>query len=82
MISVLFPLNVSSDQTKERYEESLQKAKKTLKTVESMSDDQLQNKAEILANLHSQIGNAHLELGKHNESLKHHEEDLRIAKEK
>jgi DNA repair ATPase RecN len=78
----IITINVSLDQTKERYEESLQKAKKTLKTVENMSDDQLQNKAEILANLHSQIGNAHLELGKYSESLKHHEEDLKIAKEK
>lgn len=70
------------DQSKERYEESLQKAKKTLKTVENMNEDQLQNKAEILANIHSQIGNAYLELGKYNESLKHHEEDLKISKEK
>ncbi|XP_062614020.1 outer dynein arm-docking complex subunit 4-like isoform X6 [Saccostrea cucullata] len=73
--------DIDDDQSKERYEESLQKAKKTLKTVENMSEDQLQNKAEILANIHSQIGNAYLELGKYNESLKHHEEDLRLAKE-
>ena len=47
-----------------------------------MNEDQLQNKAEILANIHSQIGNAYLELGKYNDSLKHHEEDLKISKEK
>nr|XP_022322321.1 tetratricopeptide repeat protein 25-like isoform X2 [Crassostrea virginica] len=73
--------DIDDDQSKERYEESLQKAKKTLKTVENMNEDQLQNKAEILANIHSQIGNAYLELGKYNESLKHHEEDLKISKE-
>lgn len=73
--------DIDDDQSKERYEESLQKAKKTLKTVENMNEDQLQNKAEILANIHSQIGNAYLELGKYNDSLKHHEEDLKISKE-
>ena len=64
---------------RERYEDSLSKAKKTLKIVENMSDDQLQNKAELLANLHSQMGNAYLEMGKYSLALEHHEEDLRIS---
>ncbi|KAK3082593.1 hypothetical protein FSP39_000037 [Pinctada imbricata] len=70
---------IDEDQVKERYDESLTKAKKTLRIVENMSEDQLQNKAELLANIHSQIGNAYLELGKYSLSLEHHEEDLRIA---
>ncbi|KAL5006143.1 hypothetical protein ScPMuIL_017301 [Solemya velum] len=73
--------DIDEAQSKGRYEESLQKAKKTLTSVESMSSDDIQNQQEIIANLHSQIGNACLELGKFNQAMHHHEKDLNIAKD-
>ena len=64
-----------------RYQDSLDKAKATLKIVETASDTDIQNKAELTASLHSSMGNAYLEMGKLQQALDHHEEDLRIAKE-
>ncbi|XP_046581289.1 outer dynein arm-docking complex subunit 4-like isoform X2 [Haliotis rubra] len=62
------------------YQESLQKSQKTLKRVEEWSENEVTNKQEVIANLHSCMGNAYLEMGKHDEALKHHEMDLDIGK--
>ena len=61
-------------------EESLQKAKSCLKTVESLDETALKNKAEIVGHLHSSIGTALIELGRLNEALGHFEFDLQIAR--
>ncbi|XP_067687289.1 outer dynein arm-docking complex subunit 4-like isoform X2 [Haliotis asinina] len=63
-----------------RYQESLQKSQKTLQRVEDWSENEVTNKKEVIANLHSCMGNAYLEMGKHDEALKHHEMDLDIGK--
>ncbi|KAK2191054.1 hypothetical protein NP493_60g01047 [Ridgeia piscesae] len=65
-----------------KHEKSLKLAKRTLKTVENWSDDDVANRAEVVANLHSCIGNAYLELGKNNKALEHYERDFEIAKQK
>lgn len=72
---------IDDAQTAERYQESLDKARHTLKLVENSSDDEIQNKPELIASLHSSIGNAYLELGKINQAMDHHEKDLDIARE-
>ena len=64
-----------------RYEESLDKAKATLKLVENCPDDEIQNKPELIASLHSSLGNAYLELGKTNQAMDHHEIDYDLARE-
>ena len=71
-------------QTEERFEDSLKKAKRTLKTVENASDDDLPNRQEIAATLHSYLGNAYLEMQKndYDKALEHFNKDLEIAKQK
>lgn len=53
-----------------------------MKTVQSLSDEDLPSKSEFVASLHSCIGNAHLDLGQAQSALTHHMEDLRIAEER
>lgn len=71
-----------SAQSQGKYQKSLDKAEKTLKTVQGWSDEDILNREEIIANLHSQIGNAHLEMGNYNVALDHHEQDLEIGEQK
>nr|CAB3267330.1 tetratricopeptide repeat protein 25 [Phallusia mammillata] len=59
--------------------ESLQLAKSTLRDVNRLSDKELPNKADIVANLYSCIGNAYLELGQTEEALEYHQKDLDIS---
>ncbi|XP_060553244.1 outer dynein arm-docking complex subunit 4-like isoform X4 [Ruditapes philippinarum] len=73
--------DIDEAQSEGRYQESLEKAKSTLKIVENASDDDIQNKPELLASLYSSIGNACLELGKLNQSMDYHNKDLDIARE-
>ena len=54
-------------------------SKKTLKEVNKLSDNDLPNRQEIVANLHSCLGNAYLELGEYKKALQHHEKDKQIA---
>ena len=77
---IKFPL-FATDQQDGKYEESLKLAKRVLKTVKNTPEDELQNKQEILANLHSQMGNAYLEMGKYSLALDHHNQDRDIAQE-
>ena len=72
--------NVSA-QGEGRYQESLELAKSTLKLVENASDDDVQNKPELIASLNSSIGNAYLEMNKLNQALDFHQRDLDIARE-
>ena len=61
------------------YEEALSISKKTLKEVGKLTDTELPNRHEIVANLHSCLGNAHLELGQYKKALQHHNKDKEIA---
>lgn len=63
-------------------EESLMQAEQVMKKVQSLSNEDLPNKLEFVASLHSCIGNAQLELGEAEEALAHHLQDLKIAEEK
>ena len=68
-------------QTEGRYQDSYDKAKSTLKLVENASDDELQNRAELIASLYSSMGNASLEMGKVNLAMDYHIKDLDISRE-
>ena len=57
-------------------------AEQVMKKVQSLSNEDLPNKLEFVASLHSCIGNAQLELGEAEEALAHHLQDLKIAEEK
>ena len=74
--------DVCSALAEHRYEESLKQAKKVLKTVQDWSDEEIPNRSEVVANLHSCIGNAHLELGNNSKALEHYESDHEIAKQR
>ncbi len=76
------PFLIFSAQVDGKFEESLKLAKKTLKEVEKWSDEDLSNRQEVVANLHSSMGNAYLEMGNYNKALEHHNRDMEIAKQK
>ena len=59
--------------------ESLQMASSTLRAVNRLSEKEVPNKADVVANLHSCIGNAYLELSQTQQALNHHQKDLEIA---
>ena len=65
-----------------KFEQSLKQAKKVLKEVEKWSDDEVTNRPEVVANLHSCIGNSYLEMGEYQKSLDHHTVDSEIANQK
>ncbi|XP_033729042.1 tetratricopeptide repeat protein 25-like isoform X3 [Pecten maximus] len=73
---------IDEAQSEGRYETSLNTAKKLMKTVREMSEEDLSNKWEIMANIHSQMGNAYLEMGKYSLAIENHEQDLEIAEDK
>ncbi|XP_052813789.1 outer dynein arm-docking complex subunit 4-like isoform X4 [Mya arenaria] len=72
---------IEEAQSEGRYQESLELAKNTLKLVENASEEDIQNKPELIASLNSSIGNAYLELNKLNQSMDYHQRDLDIARE-
>ncbi|CAK8674799.1 outer dynein arm-docking complex subunit 4-like isoform X2 [Clavelina lepadiformis] len=59
--------------------EGLSLAISTLRGVNRLSDHEIPNKEDVVANLHSYIGNAYLDLGQTDEALDHHQKDLEIA---
>ena len=63
-------------------DKSLQLAKTTLKEVHETSASSVNNRDEIISNLHSCIGNALLDLDKPQKALKHHLDDLSISEKK
>ncbi|XP_052237350.1 outer dynein arm-docking complex subunit 4-like [Dreissena polymorpha] len=73
--------NIDQAQNEGKYQESLDLAKKTLKLVENASDEEVQNKPELIASLNSSIGNAYLEMNKLNQAMEFHHRDLDIARE-
>ena len=69
----------ASAQVQGEYERSLKLARKVLRDIENWTDDDLHNKPEMVATLHSSMGNAYLELGQYEKALKEHNKDLEIA---
>ncbi|KAJ8019702.1 Tetratricopeptide repeat protein 25 [Holothuria leucospilota] len=61
--------------------EALKQAQKVLKMVETWDEEDVPDKKELIANLHSCIGNAYLDLNKMPDALHHHQKDLGISKE-
>jgi len=60
-------------------EKSLKLAKSTLKEVQETNPNSMNNRDDVISNLHSCIGNALLDLDKPQKALKHHLEDLSIS---
>ena len=60
-------------------EMSLKQAMKLLKSTNKLTDQELDNKQELLAHIYSCIGNAHLELEEAKLALAHHLKGLEIA---
>ena len=57
-------------------------AKRTLERVEKLSDKEVHNRLELIANIHSCLGNAYLETANYDKALEHHTIDYDIANEK
>ncbi|XP_012939490.1 tetratricopeptide repeat protein 25 isoform X2 [Aplysia californica] len=74
-------VEIDEAQAEGKYEESLEKSKKTLKRVEETSEDSLKNKPDVMANLYSCMGNAYLEMNMYADALSCHKKDLSIAKD-
>ena len=79
---MLFVIFFDLAQSQGKFEESLDKSKKTLSKVEEMSEDSLKNKPDVTANLYSCMGNAYLELNMYADALNCHKKDLNIARDK
>ncbi|NXL95955.1 TTC25 protein, partial [Alectura lathami] len=62
-------------------EESCRKAECVLKTIQGRPDDEVPNKNELIANLHSCIGSARFEMGKMEAALRSHKMDLEVARQ-
>ena len=63
----------------EKYKESVKLSEKTLKDVDKWSDEDLPNRPEVVANLHSLMGNAYLELQNYGKAEEQHKLDYEIA---
>ena len=72
----------TSAQADGKHEHALKHAKKVLKEVEKWSDDDVPNRPEVVANLHSCIGNSYLEMGEYQKALDHHTVDQEISNQK
>lgn len=59
---------------------SLKQAEDTLRQVKAMNDQEISNKQEVIANLHSCIGNALLEMDDPTKALENHQRDLSISR--
>ncbi|KAJ8307020.1 hypothetical protein KUTeg_015104 [Tegillarca granosa] len=64
-----------------RYQESLKRAQRCLSTVQGFTEEQVPNKLEVIANLHSCIGNAYLEMGFFEKSLENHQIDFDMGEQ-
>lgn len=65
-----------------RYQEALKRSQKCLSTVQGFTEDEVPNKVEVIANIHSCIGNAYLEMGAFDKALDSHQTDLHLGEAK
>ena len=70
----------SSVHTRGKYKDVIKESSRTMKLVNSWTEDELGNKKEVTASLHSSAGNAYLELGDFDNALHEHKQDHAIAK--
>ena len=68
-----------SVQVNEKYKESIKLSDKVLNDVSKWSDEDLPNRSEVIANVHSLMGNAYLELQNYAKAQHHHNLDYEIA---
>lgn len=73
-LNILFPALAQG-----KYEESLKMSEKLLKKVDSWTDDMIQDRESVVANLQSAMGNAYLEMAQYENALAAHQKDLDIA---
>ncbi|ELT90815.1 hypothetical protein CAPTEDRAFT_148055 [Capitella teleta] len=71
--------DIDDAQADGRYADSLRRAEKCLKTLDNYNQDDVENKEEIIATLHSSIGNACLETGDLQRACHEHSRDLDIS---
>lgn len=69
-----------TDHTRGKYKDVIKESTRTMKLVNSWTEDELGNKQEVTASLHSSAGNAYLELGDFDNALSEHQQDHDIAK--
>ncbi|XP_063954060.1 outer dynein arm-docking complex subunit 4-like isoform X4 [Lytechinus pictus] len=62
-----------------RPRDALRQAQKVLRNVESWSEDDVPEKQDFIANLHSCLGNAYLDLGKMPDAEQNHQKDLDLS---
>ncbi|XP_045209330.1 outer dynein arm-docking complex subunit 4-like isoform X2 [Mercenaria mercenaria] len=70
---------IDQAQVEGRYQEALKRSQKCLSTVQGFTEDDVPNKVEVIANIHSCIGNAHLEMGAYEKALDSHQTDLNLG---
>ena len=58
---------------------SLKEARHVMRTVQGWPEEDLPNRNEVLANLHSCIGNALMDLGKMDQALTQYQKSLQLA---
>lgn len=62
-----------------RPRDALRQAQKVLRNVESWSENDVPEKQDFIANLHSCLGNAYLDLGKMPDAEQNHQKDLDLS---
>ncbi|XP_064643391.1 outer dynein arm-docking complex subunit 4-like isoform X2 [Lineus longissimus] len=72
---------IDEAQANGKFDDSLNRAQRCLKTVEGWPENTIPNKPDVLANLHGCMGNAHIELRNYTKALNHHNKDLELAEE-
>ena len=73
----MFLLALSTGDSKK----SLTLSRQAMKTITGLGEDNLPNKQQFVATLHSCLGSAELELGNYDEALVHFKMDLEIAEQ-
>ena len=68
-------------QSEGKYEKCLKLGKQGIKIVTGATDQQIQNKPELLASLYSSMGNAYLEMDNTDKAMEYHQKDLEIARD-
>lgn len=66
---------------REDFEECKRRAHVCLQTMSNYTEDDIADKRDVVARIHSILGNTHLELGEYEEAQEHHEKDLSIGEE-
>ena len=74
-----YHLTITIAHNRGKYKEVLRETERMMRLVDTWSADDLNNRQEVQASLHSSAGNAYLELGNYESALSEHQQDLEIA---